>query len=156
MPNRLLWKNWESHPAWGAWIEIRYPARARGQIQCRTPHGVRGLKLLPLLCFGVVNVSHPAWGAWIEIMSLAAPVRQLARSHPAWGAWIEMLHILPTAHFSPRSHPAWGAWIEICAYRFHGGQSFRRTPHGVRGLKLMSVTRKQLLSNVAPRMGCVD
>ena len=56
-----------SHPARGAWIEIR---------------GSRA----PLL--GSVQ-SHPARGAWIEILS-----RRLdglyGMSHPARGAWIEI------------------------------------------------------------------
>ena len=34
-----------SHPSWGAWIEISVNGRAERVGICRTPHGVRGLKL---------------------------------------------------------------------------------------------------------------
>ena len=34
-----------SHPAWGAWIEMRPVRKVYGPSGCRTPHGVRGLKL---------------------------------------------------------------------------------------------------------------
>ena len=33
----------------------------------RTPHGVRGLKLVYLRALLNALWSHPAWGAWIEI-----------------------------------------------------------------------------------------
>ena len=36
----------ESHPVWGAWIEIAVSSRATSsQSFCRTLYGVRGLKL---------------------------------------------------------------------------------------------------------------
>ena len=35
-----------------------------------------------------------------------------------------------------KSHPAWGAWIEICNMNTILDHFSRRTPHGVRGLKL--------------------
>ena len=33
----------------------------------RTPHGVRGLKLLSVRALYANALSHPAWGAWIEM-----------------------------------------------------------------------------------------
>ena len=77
----------------------------------RTPHGVRGLKLLG--AFGGLRPgpSHPARGAWIEIPCAYLRIRYL-ESHPARGAWIEITWSLP----NPNRF--------IC-----------RTPHGVRGLK---------------------
>jgi len=57
----------QSHPAWGAWIEISIILYNIFLKKCRTPHGVRGLKYI----FGYIQInpnwSHPAWGAWIEI-----------------------------------------------------------------------------------------
>ena len=40
-----------SHPAWGAWIEMRQVHQLRLQLP-----------------------SHPAWGAWIEIVKLLAEI----------------------------------------------------------------------------------
>ena len=34
----------ESHPSWGAWIEISWPFPVCPRFRRRTPHGVRGLK----------------------------------------------------------------------------------------------------------------
>ena len=55
-------------------------------------------------------------------------------SHPSWGAWIE-IRISPAFLRCSRSHPSWGAWIEISFGMTIGSDFFRRTPHGVRGLK---------------------
>ena len=65
----LVWKfaiGASSHPARGAWIEMRWAdnmVRRAG--------------------------SHPARGAWIEI-SIPMPKVTPCRSHPARGAWIEI------------------------------------------------------------------
>ena len=48
-----------SHPAWGAWIEIRRDDK---------PAGLR--------------MSHPAWGAWIEIGYSGAGIAAKARRTP--------------------------------------------------------------------------
>ena len=40
-------------------------------IRCRTPHGVRGLKLLGGALPDGKDMSHPARGAWIEIAASA-------------------------------------------------------------------------------------
>ena len=44
-----------SHPAWGAWIEVRNGPALYGKTK-----------------------SHPAWGAWIEVYIISIP-------WPAWG-----------------------------------------------------------------------
>ena len=38
----------------------------------------------------------------------------------------------------------------------HCGMHFRRTPHGVRGLKLFKAKRTDTKEWVAPHTGCVD
>ena len=61
---------------------------------------------------------------------------------------------------SPRtlrvSHPARGAWIEIQARMESSEYPDRRTPHGVRGLKLAKDFGMHNEPEVAPRTGCVD
>ena len=57
----------QSHPAWGAWIEILTAIFWSHIYSRRTPHGVRGLKFVYLYLFCILLLSHPAWGAWIEI-----------------------------------------------------------------------------------------
>ena len=54
------------------------------------------------------------------------------------------------------SHPARGAWIEICSTQAEQHAEYRRTPHGVRGLKYMNLGSEGHLVAVAPRTGCVD
>ena len=56
----------KSHPSRGAWIEIR-SSRVVLWRGCRTPHGVRGLKLRCGSLVRMCVVSHPSRGAWIEI-----------------------------------------------------------------------------------------
>ncbi len=60
--------NAESHPVRGAWIEMAHGLRVRVCRSCRTPSGVRGLKLIFCLIELVENSSHPVRGAWIEIL----------------------------------------------------------------------------------------
>ena len=57
---------------------------------CRTPHGVRGLKLRVEQTRSIPDLSHPSRGAWIEIISKWADYVQWA-SHPSRGAWIEIV-----------------------------------------------------------------
>ena len=84
-------------------------------------------------------MSHPAWGAWIEICAMLETPCSIA-SHPAWGAWIEIF--VPQDNGIPLvSHPAWGAWIEIVTVGALPAAKPGRTPHGVRGLKLVIVAR---------------
>ena len=56
-----------SHPARGAWIEIRRAADEPAACHRRTPQGVRGLKSLRRYIANLDDMSHPARGAWIEI-----------------------------------------------------------------------------------------
>ena len=81
----------------------------------------------------LLGESHPARGAWIEITAVLTADGDVV-SHPARGAWIEMLPVLH-ATGNIWSHPARGAWIEMHISTFTGGESPRRTPQGVRGLK---------------------
>ena len=57
-----------SHPARGAWIEIRQKRRRYRHDKSRTPQGVRGLKLMVADSRETRKESHPARGAWIEIL----------------------------------------------------------------------------------------
>ena len=56
-----------SHPARGAWIEIKSKTAVRA-----------------------AQASHPARGAWIEINFSVSACVSVQVSHPARGAWIEM------------------------------------------------------------------
>ena len=58
----------QSHPARGAWIEIKNVV----------------VKDIPAV------QSHPARGAWIEIVKGIGGRTGAAKSHPARGAWIEI------------------------------------------------------------------
>ena len=147
-----------SHPSRGAWIEMILSFHLFNDPMCRTPHGVRGLKFVQLLIHVGDDGSHPSRGAWIEIASRmgrsGVPPSHPSRgawieiadfprsrpapaSHPSRGAWIEIrLAASPTA--PEMSHPSRGAWIEIHQWEWGRGGTFRRTPHGVRGLKSQS------------------
>ena len=81
----------------------------------RTPIGVRGLKFIDMLPLFKNTWSHPNRGAWIEIYG--------RRKHPIR---------------EDLSHPNRGAWIEIVITIFGLTRLRRRTPIGVRGLKLYS------------------
>ena len=101
-------------------------------LACRTPHGVRGLKLNFCISRNYRPQSHPARGAWIEIISGGGRtvkgngrtphgvrgLKYFCRRLDDYGRW---------------SHPARGAWIEIGVIMV--------LPPDIR---------------VAPRMGCVD
>ena len=60
------------------------------QFCCRTPRGVRGLKLYDFIQICKKRESHPSRGAWIEIREDNNEC-QIHKSHPSRGAWIEML-----------------------------------------------------------------
>ena len=51
-----------SHPARGAWIEIRNGRQQRISLRCRTPQGVRGLKYKKMLRQKTVEVVAPRKG----------------------------------------------------------------------------------------------
>ena len=78
----------------------------------RTPRGVRGLKDLLAICSRERCSSHSARGAWIE------------GKVSTW--WLESL----------KSHSARGAWIEGLHSSEGLASKIRRTPRGVRGLKV--------------------
>ena len=77
-------------------------------------------------------------------------------SHPSRGAWIEILCDSIGGVSKERSHPSRGAWIEILLTPINAISPLRRTPHGVRGLKLLMVIVLLAISTVAPLTGCVD
>ena len=54
------------------------------------------------------------------------------------------------------SHPSRGAWIEIPMWLAEMCMAGRRTPRGVRGLKLYWMPEHPGLHLVAPLAGCVD
>ena len=120
----------------------------------RTPHGVRGLKYSSYLQVIAEVPSHPSRGAWIE-MTVKGQFNGIYGSHPSRGAWIEIDF---NVYYRPRK--------------------WSRTPHGVRGLKLLVrfwiacepwshpsrgawiEIRKRISTGaapyVAPLTGCVD
>ncbi len=120
-----------SHPARGAWVEMRWTNCWRQSETCRTPQGVRGLKFF-------VDEAGLEWDnsrtpQGVRGLKSEGPADDGAgrRSHPARGAWIEILSIA-LASIAAGSHPARGAWVEI------------RTLWGTRTHTV-----------VAPRKGCV-
>ena len=155
---RLRVKSSGSHPSRGAWIEIVGMSGLRNPTACRTPHGVRGLKYsighIPLRC----RESHPSRGAWIEIRTPARPCKSTRRRTPHGVRGLKFdraPRIIKDRLVAPltgcvdwnlasarrracfvTSHPSRGAWIEITSNSQHKPTSRRRTPHGVRGLKL--------------------
>ena len=50
--------------------------------KCRTPPGVRGLKLHYAIVIGIVRVSHPTRGAWIETLRKPANLDFTGRTPP--------------------------------------------------------------------------
>ena len=88
-----------------------YNSPTHGIVPCRTPPGVRGLKLTLMNVAGKNYRSHPARGAWIETWFCDVEPDDLSESHPARGAWIETM-LTPAFKHVFKSHPARGAWIE--------------------------------------------
>ena len=102
---------WESHPAWGAWIEIHDSL-------------LHSLLQLP---------SHPAWGAWIEIGIWRSSV---CRGQVAprlgcvdWNKSVESFH-----QFAEGRTPLGVRGLKSSS-GFSAIMSLSRTPLGVRGLK---------------------
>ena len=102
-----------SHPARGAWIEIRCSMTARTTQSCRTPHGVRGLKLNANCSVLIGLWSHPARGAWIEIVRPLWPASQRSGRTPHGVRGLKFLREPARTTVLRSSHPARGAWIEI-------------------------------------------
>ena len=78
----------------------------------RTPHGVRGLKLLQRGGGRFVRGSHPSRGAWIEII-VAGEAKKTAPRRTPHG--VRGLKCYTDGHTDEImvSHPSRGAWIEI-------------------------------------------
>ena len=118
----------------------------------RTPHGVRGLKLLVLIDYvtGVGRTPHGVRGLKFD-WEPSAPWN--TRSHPSRGAWIEIIRRASDPHYDT-SHPSRGAWIEIyvnISEAFTDPSS--RTPHGVRGLKLEGLVERHRTQRSHPSRG---
>ncbi len=107
------------------WGKVRFGS-------CRTPYGVRGLKLLRWKRVDISSASHSVWSAWIEIFS------------PPW---------LVKGRSSRTPYGVRGL-------KFRGAFTVRlvkgRTPYGVRGLKSKSFISHSNEFIVALRMKCVD
>ena len=123
-----------SHPARGAWIEIRRPAYAWRFSAGRTPQGVRGLKyllsarLLPggrRTPQGVRGLKSPMLGGW--------PSGTCRTPQGVRGLKCSLVRVAVVG--VNVSHPARGAWIEIRPMSRPTPTSTGRTPQGVRGLK---------------------
>ena len=135
-------------------LKLRYILTTRRALR-RTPHGVRGLKLLYEKyheSLVIRRTPHGVRGLKSRMKFIAFSARL---SHPAWGAWIE-ISVYNRPDCKNGSHPAWGAWIEILSPSYTRRTLLCRTPHGVRGLKLIAMAESVSESAVAPRMGCVD
>ena len=78
----------ESHPARGAWIEVN-PTAIFSVGKCRTPQGVRGLKLCTSLTLKKWILSHTAGVRGLKRNALG--VIFIAAVAPRRGAWIEVL-----------------------------------------------------------------
>ena len=148
-----------------------------GKVCCRTPRGVRGLKLHEgkILCFGVagrtprgVRGLKCAMSRTVERMAGRTPrgVRGLKSgvlghnhpghwSHPSRGAWIEIKDIAGLQAQTQLSHPSRGAWIEILAIT---AVSEMDESHPSRGawIEMPLTVRMLRQARVAPLAGCVD
>ena len=102
----------ESQPSWAAWIEMSNIAGQVSKPFCRSPLGLRGLKLNTITnTTKGERLSQPSWAAWIEIYFVASAYKH-HKSQPSWAAWIEITSSSITS-LSPGSQPSWAAWIEI-------------------------------------------
>ena len=110
--NGAIVDQYSSHPARGAWIEITSHSRRSPRRRSRTPHGVRGLKLILFVLLTAHRRSHPARGAWIEICAV---------------------HCWPPAGIRRTPHGVRG--LKYVRRTYKDILSSSRTPHGVRGLK---------------------
>ena len=106
-------------------------------------------------------MSHPTRGAWIEIhQAIVAPV--LSMSHPTRGAWIEIIlniEISDEHRRVARRHrrtPPGVRGLKLQATHIVEPMQSRRTPPGVRGLKFEIDTALGGAMSVAPHPGCVD
>ena len=136
----MPWNGWSIHI-------LRYEVHSCS----RTPHGVRGLKSDSIPEGIAHDASHPSRGAWIEILD-SLVCRTRPASHPSRGAWIEIADRHRSRHHH-KSHPSRGAWIEIPLACLSDSPSHRRTPHGVRGLKLAELLAAEPTAESHPSRG---
>ena len=133
---------------------LKYPVlRFLIGIPGRTPHGVRGLKLMKTVLSSRHVQSHPSRGAWIEIPTIFQALSRSA-SHPSRGAWIEILTVAPFSTICASRTPHGVRGLKYVSI-IHRSQIRCRTPHGVRGLKY-PLARTRVTRGVAPLTGCVD
>ena len=99
------------------------------------------LKARQLACVSKSGQKCPAalslssWRAWIEIPSVWKS-KWNPRSLSSWRAWIEISSAIGSS-LSTLSLSSWRAWIEIQSKTSTALPTYRRSPHGERGLKLL-------------------
>ena len=94
-----------SQPSWAAWIEIGIISGDCLTTSCRSPLGLRGLKLrrgdyLPVLDQG----RSPLGLRGLKLPRLSAHSVKVT-SQPSWAAWIEILSSLPQCLLQARRSP---------------------------------------------------
>ena len=57
---------------------------------CRSPLGLRGLKLLSKINLSVFTLSQPTRAAWIEMKLQQTQLQNANQSQPTRAAWIEI------------------------------------------------------------------
>ena len=119
--------------SWRAWIEILKPLEAT-----------------------VGGESLSSWRAWIEISDSTVGLPWDARSLSSWRAWIEIRMAGLCRSTASWSLSSWRAWIEMIRGSRACGPSPRRSPHGERGLKLLSTCKRRPKLQVALLMESVD
>ena len=79
-----------------------------GKVCCRTPRGVRGLKLRKHKKIVIGRRSHPSRGAWIEMLNQYEIAELNGESHPSRGAWIEIMVVRLQTLLTPMVAPLAG------------------------------------------------
>ena len=113
--------------------------------KCRSPHGERGLKYQRRAGIAKINGRSPHGERGLKYCVLSSNL-SYAESLPTRGAWIEIRSLSFVRCSGVRSLPTRGAWIEIGRCNKIDAKQARRSPHGERGLKLLSLdTASQVL-----------
>ncbi len=116
---------------------------------CRSPLGLRGLKSVSqLVCF-LSCLSQPTRAAWIEIITLKRFNPAFA-SQPTRAAWIEITYGPKIHRLQVRSQPTRAAWIEINTSAYTKYFQYRRSPLGLRGLKYRCASASPLRPRSQP------
>ena len=122
-----------SHSARSAWIETSSDSRSSSGVACRTPQGVRGLKLyashttpcgssrtpqgvrglkpVVFTCHESPEESHSARSAWIETIQTCVSINSACRRTPQGVRGLKQFYTGRTTR-GPGSHSARSAWIE--------------------------------------------